>query len=88
MSKKKNKIASKPKGGEYSYMHLAKELKQLRVNGNYSLRFIEKCTGISNSYLSQIETGQIKNPGVFTINKLAKFYHVKINFLVNELTWT
>lgn len=37
-------------------------LKELRIKNNYTLRAVEGMTGISNAYLSQLETGRIKNP--------------------------
>lgn len=47
---------------------LAREEKQL------SLRKVEKETGISNAYLSQLERGVAKNPAPSMLHKLAKCY--------------
>lgn len=36
----------------------------------WTLRDLERETGISNALLSQIETGKVKNPGFFTVTKI------------------
>lgn len=55
---------------------LGEELKQARTIKGLSLREVEDITGISNSYLSQIETDKIKKPAVHILHKLAKLYEV------------
>lgn len=47
------------------YIALARELK------GWSLRELEKRTGISNALISQIETGHIKEPGFHKVVRLA-----------------
>ena len=42
-----------------------------------TLREVESETGISNAYLSQLETGKIKDPGFFTMQKLLDFYNLE-----------
>jgi transcriptional regulator with XRE-family HTH domain len=39
-----------------------------------SLREVEGKTGISNAYLSQLETGKIREPSPVTLHKLAETY--------------
>jgi transcriptional regulator with XRE-family HTH domain len=41
---------------------LAEELKTIRIMRKLSLRVVEKKTGISNAYLSQLERGEAENP--------------------------
>jgi transcriptional regulator with XRE-family HTH domain len=55
---------------------LASELKQLREIRGYSLRQVEKATGVSNAYLSQLERGDAAKPSPDKLAKLAKFYDV------------
>ena len=45
-----------------STMGLAEQLRRIREVKNVSLREVEKATGISNAYLSQIESGNATNP--------------------------
>ena len=55
---------------------LAAFLKMIRNDTGQTLREVEKRTGISNAYLSQLETGKIKNPSPSVLHKLALFYKV------------
>lgn len=55
---------------------LASELKQLREIRGYSLRQVEKATGVSNAYLSQIERGDAAKPSPDKLARLANFYVV------------
>lgn len=45
-----------------------------RLMHGYTLRKLEKITGISNSYLSQLETGKIDNPSHEVVIKLRNLY--------------
>lgn len=45
-----------------------------RTKLNMTLRDVEKVTGISNSYISQIERGLRGIPNFFTLSKLAETY--------------
>ncbi|MFZ0761904.1 MAG: helix-turn-helix transcriptional regulator [Candidatus Sulfotelmatobacter sp.] len=55
---------------------LGEELARLRqVKGrSVSLREVERQTGISNEYLSQLERGVASKPAPDVLQKLAKFY--------------
>lgn len=53
-------------------------LKAWRELRKYSLMDVERGTGISNSYLSQLESGKIKSPSFITVVKICKFYHVRL----------
>ena len=53
---------------------IGKILQSLRIKLNMTLRDVEKVTGISNSYLSQIERGLRGIPNITTLSKLAETY--------------
>jgi DNA-binding Xre family transcriptional regulator len=50
------------------------DFRQLRKAKGLTLREVEESTGISNAYLSQLETGKIKSPGYDTVKKLHDLY--------------
>ena len=54
----------------------AKELRRIRGIKGASLRDVEKYTGISNTYLSQLETGKADKPSPEILKKLADYYKV------------
>lgn len=56
-------------------------LKELR--GERTLREVETDTGISNSYLSNLEMGR-KNPGIKSLSKLATYYQVPLSGLLDH----
>lgn len=62
---------------------LARKVGQLRKSRGLTLRDLADATGISNAYLSQLETGKVENPGVFTLLRLTKFYGVRLEWLVS-----
>jgi transcriptional regulator with XRE-family HTH domain len=47
-----------------------------------SLRAVERETGISNAYLSQLETGKIKTPAPQNLHRLAELYRVPYELLM------
>lgn len=55
---------------------LSKYLKKLR--GNMSIRHVAEKTGISNAYLSQLESEKRENPHPDVLKKLAKFYETPV----------
>jgi transcriptional regulator with XRE-family HTH domain len=55
---------------------LGEYLKSLREARATSLRDVEEKTGVSNAYLSQIETGSVSRPSPHILYKLAEFYRV------------
>jgi len=57
---------------------LANNLKILRKYANKSINQVSKETGISYSFLNNLETQRTpKNPSMETIDKLANYYNVK-----------
>jgi transcriptional regulator with XRE-family HTH domain len=61
---------------------LAEELKSIREIRKLSLRDVEKETGISNAYLSQLERGDAESPSPAKLQKLAKYYGVPYESLM------
>jgi transcriptional regulator with XRE-family HTH domain len=55
---------------------LSKYLSKLR--GKMSIRQVAEKTGISNAYLSQLESGKRDNPHPGILKKLAKFYGIPV----------
>jgi transcriptional regulator with XRE-family HTH domain len=47
-----------------------------RKRKNLTLRAVEKATGISNAYLSQLENGDVQQPSPVMLAKLADLYEV------------
>lgn len=48
--------------------------RELRLARKFTLRQVEEMTGISNAYLSQLETGKIKKPSYEVVQKLNNLY--------------
>ena len=65
-----------------STMGLAEQLRQIRTAKNVSMREVERATGISNAYLSQLESGNATNPSPHILHKLAQFYEVPYTSLM------
>ncbi|MHA1251870.1 MAG: helix-turn-helix domain-containing protein [Candidatus Helarchaeota archaeon] len=63
--------------------NFGENLKKIRKKLELSLRDVETETGISNAYLSQLENNKIKNPSPKILYKLAKFYKVSYNYLMD-----
>lgn len=59
--------------------------KALRNTKNLSLREVERATGISNAYLSQLENDKIKQPSPITLYKLASLYEVDYEILMEKV---
>jgi transcriptional regulator with XRE-family HTH domain len=53
---------------------LGEQLRAMRDAHGLSLRAVETATGISNAYLSQIETGKVERPAPNILYKLAELY--------------
>jgi len=60
-------------------------LKELRTRKGVSLKNVEEATGISNAYLSQLETGARRRiPTSKRLNALADYYNVSIQQLLQK----
>lgn len=55
---------------------LGSYLKKVRKTRNLTLRMVEKRTGLSNAYLSQLETSKIREPSPLVLKKLAECYEI------------
>jgi len=55
---------------------IPQDLKEWRLLRGLTLRDVEKKTGISNCYLSQLETGKTKKPSFEVVSKLCYCYFV------------
>jgi len=63
-------------------MSLGEELNRLRNLNGKSLREVEKATGVSNAYLSQLERSKASNPSPKVLAKLADYYQVRCESLL------
>ena len=52
------------------FLRIAREARQL------SLRDVERDAGVSNAYLSQLESGRIKEPSPNVLHKLTELYRI------------
>lgn len=60
------------------------DFRHLRKRKGYTLRQVEDATGLSNSYLSQLETGKIKKPSQQTVSLLMRFYNGGLSVVKRE----
>lgn len=57
-------------------------LHRLRVEKGVSLRTVERETGVSNAYLSQLESGKAEQPSPHILHKLAGYYGIHYSRLM------
>lgn len=57
-------------------------LKATRAARGLSLREVEASTGVSNAYVSQLETGKIREPSPANLHKLAELYGLSYPLLL------
>ena len=62
---------------------LGENLRRIRKGKNLTLRAVQERTGISNAYLSQIETGKIVRPSPNILHKLARLYSTSYERLLS-----
>ena len=60
---------------------IGKRIKLLRMEMGLSQGDIEKDSGICRSHLSNIESGKVGNPGLYTLERIAKALKVSISYL-------
>lgn len=51
-------------------------LADARKRRHLTLRAVQETLGISNAYLSQLETGKVQSPSPVVLHKLSEFYEV------------
>ncbi|SRR6266567_3843258 len=61
---------------------LGEELRRLRIEKGATLREVEDETDISNAYISQLENGKAEQPSPRVLHKLAEFYKIPYNRLM------
>ena len=61
---------------------LGKYLRSLREAAGLTLRAVEEKTGVSNAFLSQLESGKVKQPSPITLYRLAEVYGVAYGTLM------
>jgi HTH-type transcriptional regulator, competence development regulator len=66
--------AAIPWGGQVMPTDLGQILAEARAGKEWSLREVERRTGIQNAHLSQIETGAIERPAPHVLWTLAHLY--------------
>jgi XRE family transcriptional regulator, master regulator for biofilm formation len=59
-----------------------KKIRELRMERGISLTELAKISGISKSYLSFIERGKQKNPGIDVVEKIARALNVDVHSLL------
>ncbi|MFH1338669.1 MAG: response regulator [Candidatus Omnitrophota bacterium] len=62
---------------------IGKEIKQARINKNLSLDMLARKTGLSKSFLSELERGK-KYPRLDSLEKIAQALEVNVNFFFRE----
>jgi transcriptional regulator with XRE-family HTH domain len=67
-----------------SEVTLGEELRRVRELHKLTLRAVEGLTGISNAYLSQLETGKIEKPSPNYLYKLAEVYTIPYDLLMER----
>jgi transcriptional regulator with XRE-family HTH domain len=55
-----------------------------RERKSLSLRGVERATGVSNAYLSQLESGKIRQPSPVVLHKLAELYELPYSTIMER----
>lgn len=55
---------------------LGELLADARKRRHFTLRAVQETLGISNAYLSQLETGKVQSPSPVVLHKLSELYEV------------
>jgi transcriptional regulator with XRE-family HTH domain len=63
---------------------IGKYLKAIREAAGLTLRAVEEKTGVSNAFLSQIESGKVKQPSPVVLHKLADVFGVPYDTLMEK----
>jgi transcriptional regulator with XRE-family HTH domain len=64
--------------------NLGQFLRGGRERRSLTLRAVERATGVSNAYLSQLESGKIRQPSPLILHKLAQLYEVPYSLLLQQ----
>lgn len=60
------------------------DLKQIRIKRNLTTKALSDLTGVSRSYITELENGKYDNPGLITICALCKGLKLTPNELIPE----
>lgn len=63
---------------------LGSYLRSVRESRRMKLREVEDASGVSNAYLSQLETGKIAKPSPHILHKLATVYNIPYDVLMDK----
>lgn len=66
---------------------IGSNIKRLRVSNNYSNLEFSKLSGLSRSYISELEKGVYENISINVLCKLCKSLNVTPNELIPEEMW-
>lgn len=64
--------------------NLGSFLRSGRERKSLTLRAVERATGVSNAYLSQLESGKILQPSPLVLHKLAELYEVPYVLMLEQ----
>jgi transcriptional regulator with XRE-family HTH domain len=59
-------------------------LRAARERRSLTLRAVERAIGVSNAYLSQLESGKIRQPSPLVLHKLAGLYEVPYAVMLEQ----
>jgi HTH-type transcriptional regulator, competence development regulator len=65
-------------------IRLGKLLADARRRRKLTLRAVQDTVGISNAYLSQLETGKVQSPSPVVLHKLCKLYELPYATVMQE----
>ena len=77
-------MMGKNEQGDRPQVSLGAYLRALRESMRMKLREVEEASGVSNAYLSQLETGKIGKPSPHILHKLASVYNVPYEMLMDR----
>ena len=63
---------------------IGQKVKQAREERKMSMYRLSKITGISSSYISELESGKYNNPSAEILQKLSKALGVSVSRLLNK----
>jgi transcriptional regulator with XRE-family HTH domain len=59
-------------------------LRAARERRSLTLRAVERASGVSNAYLSQLESGKIRQPSPRVLHKLSELYEVPYALMLEQ----
>jgi transcriptional regulator with XRE-family HTH domain len=65
-------------------IRLGRLLADARKRKTLTLRAVQEAIGISNAYLSQLETGKVQSPSPIVLNKLSELYRISYATVMEE----